>query len=397
MTDLALRPEVAVQLTPHAWARLKEMGLRLDDVMVALAEPEFDRPDQWDPTRRKAKREKVEVLYSVEGDQRIVITVLWSGEASGYERWEQRDDPQSRADTALERLLEPVPEPSPVEGSSAMNGIFLSQLALWGCTEGRRNADWVHVRTPGGTLIKVRPAGHRSETKAEVADRAYELLGVTPEQFWSRTTKVRGPRERLFAPRPVRTPRPVEPVTQLFEQREPVTSTVTKRKRGRGRPRGAATEAVLDFFESRPTAVLGLRDLAEQLGIDQEACRRSVAGLSRSGRLLRLGRNRYQLASTAGSESERRLAQINSELASTTDLLRRMDLIEERLGLLTEMSPSGADPPVPEGERFVADGHSDEIDVLLELLAPDGVPHRHVDAAERWRNATKAFIEELRS
>jgi hypothetical protein len=389
MTDLAFRSD-QVEVSPFAWSRIREMGLDVAEVFEVLEHPEVDAPLPSKDDRRMAKAGQLLVLYSKKASGRRVITVAW---ADPERETVFADDLEmgSAADVAGPSLAEAEP-------SSGMNEIFLSQLKLWGCTEGRRTGDWMTVRAPNGQMLRVRPPDSIDSTPPVVAERAYQVLGVSAEVFWSRMTKVRPPRERLFAPKPkpkksdgssapepVRPPERVGPVVDLFPKR-----FAAKKPKRRSR-----IEDVLMFFRIRPGATFDALSVADALEFDVSSVSVAVAKLAREGKLDRVSRGRYRLAMSTDDPTSR-LAEINAELVSTSDPLRRVELIQERIEVMARL-----DGAVPDGEQqsstFVTDPWEDEIDALVELLAPNGVTDEHLDAVEKWRSDTRALIERLRT
>lgn len=385
MTDLALRSD-QVEVTPFAWSRIHEMKLELAEVLAALDHPEVDAPLPSKDGRRMAKSGRLLVLYAEKPGARRVITVAWA-DAETETAFDDLDMGSSAGEAGSS-----VAEAGP---SSRMNEIFLSQLKLWGCTEGRRNGEWLMVRAPNGQMLRVRPPDHLDQTPAVVAERAYQLLGVSAEVFWSRMTRVRQPRERLFAPKPessgaapspARRPqaKSVGPVTDLFPKR-----FAPKQPRRRSR-----NERVLVFFKTRPGATFDASTVADALDLDRSAVSLVLAALARDGQLDRVARGRYRLA-TSVDEPGGRLSEINAELLTTSDPLRRVELIQERIDVMAQL-----DSLVPEGKQassFVADPIDEDLDALVALVAPDGIPAQHAEAMEEWRETTRALIEKLRT
>lgn len=381
LTDLALRPSAGeVRITTHAWARIAVMKVSPAQVIDTVENPAVDIPNFND---RMATKGRLTVVYSIDHGKRIVQTVRWSGAETGYEEWEDRFRP------------EPLLPECPAEPTA--NGVLLAKLELWGCNEGRRSDDFVHVRTPSGTVVRIRPAAHLKETSPATIDRLCELLGVGAEEFWTRTTKVRPPRERLFAPRPqARRLKAVEvddPIEQLraLARATPVPKPRPAQSK-RGRPRGQASLAVIAYFEDRPGAVHSIEAVADSIGLDQSPVRKACGDLCRDGRLIRVARGRYQLTEEM-DEAERRLSEINRELASTEDVLRRAGLVRERIALLTGSSLAGAESEPAPARASTTYDFTDEIDLLFELIAPNGVPDQHADVVARWRRASRNLYE----
>lgn len=388
MADLALHPPTSVDIATHAWARISEMKLTLADVVEAVTAPDHDRAHSKLQSRRLATKGGVTAVYSeVGGGRKLIHTVVKAGKEHSY-GW-HHDTPEQ------------IEAPADTEQLRTMNDILLEKLKLWGCHEGRRSSDFVHILFPGGAKLRVRPAEHLMETTSATADRIYELLGVTPEAFWSRTTKVRLPRERIHVPRSGQRvdPKPAE-VTHLFGSNPPdpverlrAFRDAGPRKRGRP-PKGTVTyaAALLDFFEQRPGAPFGVDALADAVGIGRGAVLSTCSTLHRQGRIERVGRGRYQLADEWDA-TDRRLAEINSELANAGDVLRRMDLIEER-ALLLRGSPTdvGSEPSTSVGTADL----DDEIDSIIDLIAPGGVPDHLSGQAAQCRDAIRSFITQLR-
>jgi len=68
-------------LTQHAHRRAREMGVELDEIRLAVHEPESDytSPSQHGEGKRIAARGRIAVVYSDDAQRRI-ITVLWHGQ-----------------------------------------------------------------------------------------------------------------------------------------------------------------------------------------------------------------------------------------------------------------------------------------------------------------------------
>lgn len=416
LTDLALRPTTAtptgLEISSHAWSRIAELKLDVEEVMAAVDEPEHDVPFKG---RRLATKGRVTVWYDWLADGRkIACTVLWAGRETDYRVWADGADPLV---VVPEAGTEPVEEPT--GPPSAMNEIFLSQLELWGGVRGRLVNGYVHV-VLNGVQLRVRPAGHPVETPAAVADKAYALLGVTPETFWSRTTRLRPPRERLFAPRAkapvVATPRRVVangrtpvPETEAFRfavaaavdaAGQPCAKPGAKAGRKRRKLSGRAAQ-ILGYFRERPGAILDMADVADEIEADIQAVRLGCSALCRAGYLQRVRRGGYRYIDTSASDDEQLLASINEELLETNDPLRRVELIQERIELMAQLDEGPvagtAVRTVPARRRFgMADSdYDDTLDALMALVAPDGVKACHADAVDRWLDLTRDLIEEL--
>lgn len=174
--------------------------------------------------------------------------------------------------------------------------------------------------------------------------------------------------------------------------------------------RGSAPGCVLDWFKLRPGTACDSAAVAENVEFDIQVVRNACAKLCRDGLLQRVTRGRYRLGVIDESETDRRLAEINAELAATGDLLRRADLIQERIGLLHLDQPDVVDDiddfylPAPTGSLTPVEAltggsvlfdYEEEIDSLLALIAPAGVHGHHEVAVARWREATRDLFDHL--
>lgn len=399
MTDVVSRPAQAQSpmddLSPHVWARTSEMQIGVGDVYDTLDHPETDVPAHYN--RRLACKGRIGVVYKVVGDRKVVVTVL--PKLTAYAHYARGADGGAV-------LIEPEPEAAQQDMvergplAPSMNQLFLDQLELWGATFGRRHDAWVYVRMPGGGQLAVRPAGYTEDTTTDTAEKAYRMLGVSAKQFWQRTTKARTPRERVYVPPPGRsratngngngqakTGRRVK----LVEPAKPA-------KTGRRGPTkaGSAADKILQYFRSRPGEQLDFATVADATGIEVQIVRLRCGVLAKKGLLQRVGWGNYRSGwIEGGDETDQRMADINKELASTTDLVRRVELIQARIELLN--GPGTVRIGGFSIDEDDVDPLDAEIDRLLDQLAPDGIGETHRDAAQRWRETTKAFIAELRS
>lgn len=81
-------------ITTHALQRMYEMGLSRSTVVFTVEDPDTDAPSTQDPACRLAWKGDLAVVYKPEG--RIVVTVLWHGEAFEREHISVNYTPSSR-------------------------------------------------------------------------------------------------------------------------------------------------------------------------------------------------------------------------------------------------------------------------------------------------------------
>jgi hypothetical protein len=428
VTDLALRPST-IEYTPHCLERMEEMSVSAEEVEAVLEHPDLDRPSKEHPDRQMATKGRLVVVYQPRPYRcHLAITTYWA----------KTDDRSEGPSTHV-----------PVRPS---NRVFLEKLALWGCTPGRRRGDLLRMRAPDGTLFEVRPPMFSQGNSAYMIRDAYAALGVTAEQFWSRETKVRPRREPVRVERtPLRSAgkkTPASPVVVRYlkagaplapaPEPDPVDRLLAFRDgepepaaKARPQPnRGSRHSQVLDWFKLRPASAYDAAAIAEDVEFDIQFVRLACAKLCRDGLLQRVTRGHYRLAVIDENDTDRRLAEINAELATTDDMLRRADLIQERIELLHLHQPEVVDdiiddldeayetydetydethddpastgtglastvPVEAEPTHPVLVDYEDEIDSLLALIAPEGLQGEHQVAVARWREATRNLFDHL--
>ncbi len=81
-----------MKLSPHANLHLLPMQVTLDEIQAAYDEPEIKYPcdAKYGPGRQMHKRGR---LLLVCGADDTVVTVLWSGESTGYQPWNRASGP----------------------------------------------------------------------------------------------------------------------------------------------------------------------------------------------------------------------------------------------------------------------------------------------------------------
>lgn len=334
------------------------MGLDDDEILDALERPEMVLPDVEHDDRRIAVKGRLRVVYADTPDP-VVCTVLWNGQPSR----------EAGPTTAVPNRVS--------------NRALLDKLDLWGCNTGRRRGDFLQVRTPTGHLIEVRPADSTRPNPAKVTDDIYRLLAVSPETFWSRTTRVRPTRPRIHA-----VPSPTPPVSS---SPEPPLSTAPQPHRAptpkdRGRGLGAGSKAVLDYFAAHPGEYLTARQVADAAGIPVKKTENAIGTLHRRDVLTKVAHGTYVYAV------------VDDEAADPIERLRAIAATRpEPPPPPPAAAPAPAPtPPVPARPVVQHANLDDEIDAALELLVPGGVRARHLPAAAAWVDATRKLLEAVR-
>lgn len=268
--------------------------MRVDEpeVVDAVREPEVDQPDNGHGGRIAVKG-RLKVVYRVDDGKRVVLTVLWEGTGD-----------------RSEGPLTHVP-------NKPSNRVFIEKLELWGCTIGRKRSDWVQIRTPGGRLLEVRPAGYSKGNPAKTLIEAYRSLGVSAEEFWARTVKVRPQRERVHAAPadlkfPRHTPEPTEPepapASAVDEKRPPQIDSIGGR--------------VFAYYRGHPGEICDVEMVARDLGIEPRRVKQSLYFLHRDGHLEKVGALRYRYR--RWGETDAAKASARADLAYAVDPANRL-------------------------------------------------------------------------
>ncbi len=300
--------EPTVEISDHARKRMAEMFVDDDEVIDAVLHPDLNQPalDPDNPNRRIATKGRIRAVYAHEDNHRLVVcTVVWEGT-------------RSRADG-----------PPTTVPNKPSNRVFIDKLQLWGCSVGRKRGDLLQMRTPGGHLLQVRPAGIKKGNSSHTLIEAYKSLGVSAEEFWSRTEKVRLPRERLHAvPSALAAPPPAEPdpVKRLvaFRDGEPddakavatVEETTPSKTTAPEPTLTSHAGRVLAYYRGHPGETPAIADVAKAIGLRQVSTSNSAAELARLGLLERTGRGLYRYRRWGESDAAKEEAQRNLEWAT---------------------------------------------------------------------------------
>jgi hypothetical protein len=82
-----------MRLSPHANIHLLPMQVTLEEIEAAFSDPEVVHPcdaRKYGPGRQMRKRGRLSLVC---GADDVVITVLWSGESTGYQPWDRTNGP----------------------------------------------------------------------------------------------------------------------------------------------------------------------------------------------------------------------------------------------------------------------------------------------------------------
>jgi hypothetical protein len=289
-----------------------------------------------------------------------------------------------------------TPMPIPTHPS---NRSFIKQMKKWGWGQGPTRQDWVTMTfSPDGEeprTLKVRPAHFHDGNPAAVFLSAYELTGVTGEDFWD------GPPFSHPAPAP-------EPEPEAEPSAAP---TKIRRTRTPGISRGIL-EVLLT--EGRP---MTNQALAARLGLSQHQVSDSAAYLAQQGLVSRLVRGMYQARVT------------NETVRDIEEIIHRQVIVHDAQHGIASLGPSlddpqpeaaapepepvteppapiSAAPPVPAlpptpapvpTPRPVAEISDEEILAVLDMLSPSGFRATHLPAINRWVEATRELLVHIQS
>lgn len=339
---MTVEQERTVILTDHARQRMASMRVDESEVIDAVRFPDMLLPDQRNPNARVASKGRLRVPYEPRGSGDVVITVYWKDT-------ERREDGPTT----------PIP-------NKVGNRAFIDQLLLWGATTGRRRGDFQQMRLPDGTLFDVRPPHLHAGNSSKRITAAYRLLDVSAEQFWSRTERIKLPRERVHttSPTPSPTAAPVE--TPTNGQAAPPATTWSdipepERETHPGR--------VLAYFRGHPGKVMGATDgLVERLGLDRRAVAGALGELARAGHLQRVKRGKYKYLRWGETDEQKQQAQ--EDLAWVTDPANRPTAVRRQTTTMPTMSDESK-----QILRYYAERPGQAISIA-EVAASVGITHQ---------------------
>lgn len=279
-----------IDISPHARKRMQEMLVDDTEVLDTVEHPEVDKPSMQEPDRRLAKKGRLCVVYASGKDRRTVCTVLWDNKTNGV----RADGPASHVPNQIS------------------NRAFHEKLLLWGCTGGRKRGDLLYMRTPGGDQLSIRPPGYRAGNSAKAIIGAYRSLGVSAEEFWARTEKIRPPRERVHATPAALAAIPTKETPVTAPEPQPTAQPTTTP------PRLTSTAGrVYAYYRGHPGETPSSDQVAEALHLTVHAAINAAGALHRNGHLERVGPGQYRYR--RWGETEAAKAQAQRDLAAVLD------------------------------------------------------------------------------
>jgi len=258
--------------------------------------------------------------------------------------------------------------------------------AAWGWVKVRDRSghweEWEH----GGTTVRLRPASyHQGNPPATVAQLA-RATGVTVEQFLGRIGEpdpTTPPPSEVIAP-PVPAP-PAEP--------EPKPTPAEQER---------MVNQVRDLLisEDRP---MHTTTIAKALGLTPPQVSGAAAPLVRRGQLQRLGRGVYAITERLRSERVRHDHQGTTHVELESPVPVVGTLTAEHVAALVPMSTElaaeleeMAGAMEQAGPTDLSEAEEDDLDAMLDLLAPNGYQGRHRRLVNEWAELTRRLMREVR-